>query len=162
MRPILQSNNKKALSNIVAYVLLISITISLSVVVYNWLRFYVGEDEIPVCSDGVNLIIQEYICSAEDKLILTLKNKGRFNVDGFALRVHNRTDPEFGFYMLNETGTTIAPGEEIQITTDISDSGPAGKFETITLIEIQPYQMEKGKISCRSVASQKVEDCTTP
>ena len=47
MRALLRlSEDKSALSNVVAYVLLISITIGLSVLVYNWLRFYVVEDDI--------------------------------------------------------------------------------------------------------------------
>ena len=56
------NKKKKALSNIIAYVLLISISLSLSVIVYNWLKFYVSEDDVETCSDGVNVIIENYEC----------------------------------------------------------------------------------------------------
>ena len=56
------NKNKNGLSNIVAYVLLISITISLSVLVYGWLRFYVSEDVVETCSDNVNVVIRSYEC----------------------------------------------------------------------------------------------------
>ena len=51
--------NKRAVSMIVAYVILITIAIALSILVYNWLRFYVGPGEKVECPEGVSLIIQE-------------------------------------------------------------------------------------------------------
>ena len=54
--------DKRALSNMVAYVLLISLTIALSALVYNWLRFYVSESDINECPEGMNLVIQDYTC----------------------------------------------------------------------------------------------------
>ena len=101
--------DKKGLSEIIAYVLLISITIALSVIVYGWLKFYVSGDEVVSCDEGVNLIIKNFDCYGSDNLTITLENKGRFSVDGFVLRVHNRTDADFGFYILNETDFKILP-----------------------------------------------------
>jgi len=148
--------NKRALSNMVAYVILISITIALSVLVYNWLRFYVSEDDIPACPEGVNVIISDYECFSLDRLEVSIKNKGRFNIDGFALRVHNRTDATIGFYMLNNTGVPLDPGQEVRIVTSINFSMVPLAFEDLTLVEIQPYRMEEGKISCQSVATQQI------
>ena len=74
--------NRRGLSNVVGYVLLISITIALSVLVYAWLRFYVSEEEVKECSDNVNVIIRSYECFLPDetgeggRLSITLKNKG--------------------------------------------------------------------------------------
>ena len=158
----LLGKNKSALSNIVGYVLLISVTLSLSILVYGWLRFYVSESDIETCSDNVNVIIESYECSggAGGSLTVTLKNKGLFTVDGYILRVHNRTDAEFGFYTFNDTGTMIRPGEE---HIDIYNF-PFGDEDitTITLVEVQPFIREDSgsdKISCKSYASQRVE-CT--
>ena len=157
MRFLLRFNNKRALSNVIAYVLLISITLSLSVLVYGWLRFYVSESDVEECSDNVNIIIKSYTCSSgnDGNLTVTLKNKGLFTVDGYVLRVHNREDAEFGFYTFNDTGIEIKPGEEHEDVYLF----PAGdeNLETVTLVEVQPFMMDKGQVSCKSYASQRVE-----
>ena len=155
MKSISLYKDKKALSDVVAYVLLISITIALSVLVYNWLRFYVGEEDVPSCPEGVNIIITDYTCIIDDKLSVTLKNKGRFAVDGFVLRVHNRTDADFGFYILNATGALIKPGEEHSTIVNLSG------VSTVTYLEVQPFIREGNDISCRSIATQKVSSCVT-
>lgn len=157
MRPLLQQN-KKAISAIIAYVLLISITISLSVLVYNWLRFYVGEEEVAQCPDAVNVIISSYNCSLGPGgfLNITLKNKGRFSVDGYTLRVHDSPDAELGFYVFNETGSAFAPGEEVSSFYSFSKTYDGKIFTRLTLVEVQPFLVEESKISCKSYAYQKI------
>ncbi|MBU2576668.1 MAG: hypothetical protein KKF50_03020 [Nanoarchaeota archaeon] len=165
------NKDKKAVSIIVSYVLLITITLSLSVLVYNWLKFYVQPNEIPECSDNVNIIIQDYFCvpSSQDpytgvwthgNLQITLKNKGLFNVSGFNLRVHDREDAEFGFYTLEEGGVMMVPGGDFFQQYNFSDLvvEPLHDLRTITIIEVQPFIEEEGKVICKSYAIQKV-DC---
>ncbi|MFH1451829.1 MAG: hypothetical protein ABIF88_01505 [archaeon] len=148
----------------VAYALLISITISLSIFVYGWLKFYVAETDIGECSDDVNVVIQDYICEpgygTPGTLNLTLKNKGLFNVDGFIVRVHNREGAEFGFYTLDEFGEAIGPGDESNKFYDLSDSvySDFDLVDSLTLIEVQPFLTEDGgEVMCKSVVTQKVE-----
>jgi hypothetical protein len=173
MRPLSRlSRDKSALSNIVAYVLLISITIALSVIVYNWLRFYVESDDIESCSDGVNIIIRSYQCfeGSGGRLHVTLKNKGRFTVDGYVIRVHNRTGADFGFYLFNDTGTEIAPGVEhsdIYFFNDTSfdelndfDLDLGVDLDTVTFLEVQPFMEDNGEIKCQAYASQEI-DCSS-
>ena len=170
-------SEKTALSNIVAYVLLISITIALSVIVYGWLRFYVQPDDIEKCSDNVNIIIRSYQCFEPNatgqggRLIVTLKNKGLFNVDGYELRVHYRKGADFGFYLFNDTGASIAPGEEITDTYlfnttsffDLNEltMGQDDPLKTVSLVEVQPFVVEDGEVRCRSLAFQEVK-CQAP
>lgn len=169
--------NKNGLSNVVGYVLLISITISLSVLVYGWLRFYVSGDDIEECSDNVNIIIRSYQCfnpnatGVGGRLIVTLKNKGLFNVDGYELRVHDRPGADFGFYLFNDTGSPIAPGEERTDTYyfnatsffDLNDlsEGYDDPLKTVSLVEIQPFVEDDGEVRCRSLAFQEVQ-CKDP
>jgi len=82
-------NNKRGLSNLVAYVLLISITISLSVLVYNWLKTYTQKDNVKSCPDNVNVVIGSYDCfnGINGNITINLENKGLFDVDGFIIRV---------------------------------------------------------------------------
>jgi hypothetical protein len=159
------NRDKKAVSIIVSYVLLITITITLSVLVFNWLRFYVDSEEVPVCSDNVNIIIKSYSCFAsvfedgawtDGNLQITLKNKGLFSIGGFHLRVHDREDAEFGFYTLDDVGKALAPGEEtesLEYGFEIIDDYD---LRSITVVEVQPFVVEKGKVVCKSSSVQKV------
>ncbi|MCD4771567.1 hypothetical protein K8R30_04110 [archaeon] len=147
---------KRGLSNLVAYVLLITITISLSVFVYGWLKTYVSGEEVETCPSNVNIIISGYECvsGVSGNLSVKLKNKGLFNVDGYVLRVHDRLDAEFGFFVLDNTGAAIAPGDEINITYNFTDY-PGEPLTDVTFIEVQLFILEDGRVACETHASQK-------
>ena len=71
--------NKKALSEIVGYTILIIIAISLSALVYSFLRLYIPKEQV-TCEEDIKLIIQDSSC-ADKVLNLTLTNKGLFKAD---------------------------------------------------------------------------------
>ncbi|MFH1522084.1 MAG: archaellin/type IV pilin N-terminal domain-containing protein [archaeon] len=157
---------KKALSNVVGYVLLISITISLSVLVYGWLKFYVSEEDIATCPDGISIIIKDYGCipsplgADSGYLSITLKNKGLFKVDGYSLRVHDRPDADFGFYTFNDTGVAIMPGGEdtgtYYFADKLVDDGKA--LKEVTLVEVQPFIIKEDQVvNCGSHITRKIE-----
>lgn len=152
-----QGKHKSALSNLIGYVLLISITISLSVLIYGWLKFYVSEDDIKECPKGVSIIIKDYECFSGNNgnLTVILKNKGLFTVDGYVLRVHNRPGAKFGFYTFDDIGIEIKPGKEYNETYNFSEQ--TDKLDNITLVEIQPFIKEDNQINCKSHISQKIE-----
>lgn len=156
--------NKKGISVIVGYVLLVSMTLALSVLVFNWLKFYVSEDEVESCPDNVNIIIKDYECyrnadlasGGVGNITITLKNKGLFSTDGYSLKIHDREDAEFGLYSLNDTGKKLSPGED---HTDIYYFNEliGHSLTDIKLVEVQPFlKDETGKISCQSQVSQRV------
>ena len=154
---------KRGLSNLVSYVLLISLSLSLSVIVYGWLKFYVERDsaEGEDCPDGVNLIVSGYYCfgGADGNLTVSLKNKGLFEIDGFVLRVHNRTGAEFGFYVVEDEGVGLAPGEDYNWGFNFSDaSGDASGIEDVTVVDVQPFVLSDSNvtINCEAFASQSV------
>ncbi|GEM_PF-553117 len=159
---LLLGKDKNALSNMVGYVLLISITIGLSILVYNWLSFYVGEGGVEECSDGVNVIVSGYECYSTNeigtgRLKVVLKNKGMFTVDGYILRVHDRPGVDFGFYVFDDNGTAIVPGEEYEKTYEFSNYSFDGhNITTVTWVEVQPFVLDGGEVSCKSYASQEV------
>jgi len=163
----LLKQDKKAISNMVAYAILISITISLSIIVYGWLRFYAGAEGLTECPDDVNLVIEGYTCTLgisgnQSTLTVNLKNKGLFTIDGYTLRVHDRPDAEFGIYTLADTEKTISPGEKEVVTSTFNDpNDPTDPDITeISLIEVQPFLMEGEKVVCRSVVVQKDIICS--
>ena len=146
--------NKKGISVIVGYVLLVSMTLGLSVMVFNWLKFYVSEGEVAECPDNVNIVIKDYECHQSvfslgtdpDKIgniTITLKNKGLFSTDGYILKFHDREEAEFGIYSLNDTGKALAPGEE-QKDVYYFDEIVGHEPTTITLIEVQPFLKNEG------------------
>lgn len=147
----------RGLSNLVAYVLLIGITISLSVVVYAWLKFYVTEGDVTECPDNVNLIMSSYNCVAGGSgyLNLTLKNKGLFSVDGYVVSVHNRTGAEFGLYTIETGGEIVGPGGTSVFYYNLADDG----FDDLTLVDIGPYILDEDGdvVNCESYVVQEIK-----
>jgi hypothetical protein len=106
----------------------------------------------------VDVIIEDYACvpGADGFLNISLKNKGRFNVDGYILRVHDSPDAEFGFYILNETGKLLAPGEKDSSTYFFNGSNQGKNYTNMTFVEVQPFLSDGRKISCKSYAYQRI------
>lgn len=89
--------NKKAISIMIGYVLLITSAIVISGIVYQWMKTYVPKDAIN-CPDGVSAYIDEIKCKKigvnDFQLNLTLKNNGRFNIAGYFIRATNSSEQE--------------------------------------------------------------------
>jgi hypothetical protein len=166
--------NRKALSEILAYVILITMALALSVVVYSWLKCYIpgscGETARE-CPEGVNVVIKEYSCS-DGNLNITLENKGVFSADGVVMRVNDLRDPlaetRIGVYTLgSSTGKFLnkfSPGASFNYTfnifNDIYDGGSHPPVTTITFLEVQPFVNasigSKDIIFCKKISSQKI------
>jgi len=122
--------NKKGVSVIVGYVLLVMIGISMSVLVYQWLKFQVEPGDEIKCPDEVSLIIEEieYNCLQEGyDLIIDVKNKGFFTFNGYIIRVNDDPGAEIGIYVLDEKLDKkirflgVVPNEELPKLYRISD-----------------------------------------
>ena len=85
MRPLLQQN-KKAISEIVSYVLLIVIAVSVSTLVFTFLKSYIPKGEKPECPEGISISIKNYTCQ-NTQLGLSFYNTGRFTIDAVYVRV---------------------------------------------------------------------------
>tara|TARA_Y100000310_G_C20368684_1_gene662475 strand:- start:242 stop:751 length:510 start_codon:yes stop_codon:yes gene_type:complete len=161
---LLNRKNKKGVSLLISYVLLITIAVALSVLVYNWLRFYVQDAEVEKCKEGISIVIQDYECLLSDpglgegSLNITVKNKGRFNIDGFLLKVNDRVDAKIGLYNFTNEGAALVPAEVVSLKygfsgVDMNDS----ELTQITMIEVQPFVLEgSDKTYCEKVSSQSV------
>lgn len=146
--------DKKGVSEVVGYVLLISITLALSVMVYSWLTFYVSPHNVKECPDTVSLVVSNYNCSASG-LNLTLKNNGLFDVKGYVVRVNNRSESDSGFYVLNKTGSPLAPGKRVNVNYSLKDVDNL-ILTNVNLVEVQPFVEDGGTVYCKSFATQKV------
>lgn len=102
----IHKKNKKAVSEMVSYVLLVVIAIALSVLVYAFLKNYIPRQNL-TCPDEIGLSIRDYNCSINSNsnsvvLTLNLENKGRFNVSQVYVRVGLKN---------RQTRTQINPGK---------------------------------------------------
>jgi hypothetical protein len=157
--------NKKGVSAVVGYVLLIIIAISLSIPVYYWMQKQLP-GEPPECPDGAALSVKNYYCDG-DFINFTLKNNGLFSVDGFILKIANTSgglavytlkigdNPENLFKDESNNIRALKPGNETK----------EGKFSytyynQITKFEIEPFIWEDDIVLCDSaLLSQEVDDC---
>lgn len=78
-------NNKKAISEVVSYVLLVIIAVGVAALVYNYVQSYVPK-ESNHCEESINVMVKDYTCEG-GRLSLVLTNKGLFKVDAAAIRV---------------------------------------------------------------------------
>jgi len=91
--------NKKGMSVIIGYVLLITFGLVLSVIVFNYLKTYVPKDS-GSCPDGVSIFLESYSCS-NGVLNITLKNNGRFNYPAYSIHVSNNPNQTIAFLDLS-------------------------------------------------------------
>lgn len=86
--------DKKGLSLVIGYILLIAISVVMSIVVYRWLRTYVPTESLE-CDEGTSIFISEinYDC-AGNNLYITVKNNGKFSVNGYFIHASNKEGEE--------------------------------------------------------------------
>ncbi len=144
--------NKKAISIMIGYVLLISFAIFMSIGVYTWMKTYVPKD-IPNCPDSVSIFLEDFNCSGGD-LTIDLKNNGRFAIGGYNIYASNKTNYTLSTINLakrltaggdNRTNSVIfADGQNLFSTGDSKRSifNITG-FGTLTSIEITPIRFEE-------------------
>ena len=95
--------DKKAVSVLIGYVLLVVFAVILAAIVYQWLRTYVPTEGLN-CPDGTSIFISE-TSYCDNQLNLTLKNNGRFDVSGYFLHASNSSGEDIGTIVrVGETG----------------------------------------------------------
>jgi len=166
----LLNQNKKAMSIMIGYILLVSIILIMSTFIYTWLKSYVPQEEI-ACPDGVSVFIKESRCYNDDglKLNLTLKNNGRFNIDGFF--VHATTSPNqelaikdlSGFIFegnIEELGNSVRIKGDKSLESGKEISAVFNLDEQIYSIEITPsrFQIQNNKNKFVSCVNAKIKE----
>jgi len=155
--------NKKAVTEMVAYVLLVMIALILSIMVYAFLKLYVLKPSAE-CKEGISIAIDDYICNAESKEInITFKNTGRWDIDGFVIRASNMTEGK-AVYPLISPGISLGEkvylnnklgiGQKLNLIFQYSELG------NITKITIQPFMSNKTLVLCQdAIITQEIENC---
>lgn len=147
--------NKRGVSIMVGYVLLITFAVIMGSVIYTWMKSYVPT-EPTVCPDGVSVYITEIGCSP-GHMGFYLKNNGRFSVDGYFIRVSTDADQEVAttsiFSKISESTGRGQQGyvrfwDEIGKTYDTLNPGERipqsynGLTNDIYLVELVPVRFQ--------------------
>jgi len=151
--------NKKAVSELVTYVLLISLAVAMAGATYGWLKFYVQKPFPEQSCPDVSLIIMDYKCS-NAMLNLTVQNRGRFDVDGYIIKINNGSD-EYPLrdrrYPLSYVPFRMGPGNS---TVGEFNFSVFRKIDSIELEAVRGFDRYGHPILCEnSVVRQKIQNC---
>ena len=160
--------NKKAVSIMIGYVLLITGVIIIGGLVYAWLSSYVPRP-MPECPDGVSLFIEEVNCNQDGnnyEINLSIKNNGRFDVDGYYIKASE----EEGEIATIDISENIYSGGNAQagiiLFSEVLEPGenaPLAKYNELSklyLIEIIPirYETIEGKNTLMICGDAKIRE----
>ena len=142
--------NLKGISVLISYVLLVVLSIAMAAIVYTVIRYKSTLPEEIKCPEGTSIYLYNYSCDAGlNKLNLTIKNNGFFNISGVSVRVFNSTgicnQTRYGF------SPPMSPNEIEEI--NIICSNP-------TKVSILPFRGEIGReIYCSNALIEQQISC---
>ena len=153
------TNNKRGLSLMISYVLLIVITIAIGVTVYAYLKLYLPSAKTE-CPADMSLGIEDISCSStSNRLTFTIINQGLFNVGGAFVRfgeegrtVRNQLNPN------KETfASALSPGNRKPFAFNITRlSSPTNNY----ILEVQPAIIKDRKlVPCSNVIITQEVSC---
>jgi flagellin-like protein len=172
----LNLKNKKAISNLVGYVLLMVFVIVLAGIVYNWMKTYVPKDKLE-CPDEVSILVNDYNCTTSE-LTLVLKNNGRFNIGGYFIYATNSPEAQLatidlshsitsgetpmnpnGIKFLGE-GNSFLPNYEETHKFDVSSISPRIYSIEIVPMRWQEQARKQRLVTCTNAKMRKSIDCS--
>ena len=157
--------DKRAISEMISYILLISLAIAMSGIVYGWLQFYVQKPFAEESCPDISLIITDYSCQ-NGIFNLTVQNKGRFYVDGYILKINNGTR-DYSIYEIHSIINSIPMRNYVKAEMNPGDPN-TGQFNFTNYKKINAVEIEairgfdkSGKpILCEnSVFRQGISNC---
>ncbi len=167
---------KKGVSIMIGYVLLVTFAVIMGIFVYQWIKTYIPTEKLE-CADGVSIFIKDvnFNCS-NSQLDLTLKNNGLFNLAGYFIHATNDSNQTLATIDLsnytnlgeNKGGTVLfsqrgqnsfGPNGETTNVFNLSDSG-IGQIYSIEIIPVK-FQEVKNKMRFVSCGSSRVKGMIT-
>ncbi len=171
--------NKRGVSEIIGYILLIAIVVVISIFVYGWLKTFVPQQSL-TCPDGTSVSISNlvYNCTL-NTLNFSLDNDGTFSISGYFVHASNDTTQQIPaidltpYYMGpsgNKASNSIVfsyynildPGKEESLNVNgynLSLYLPTIATGTINKIEIIPirYVNYNGKSRTATCSNAKID-----
>jgi len=165
---VLHLKDRKAVSVIIGYVLLISLAVVMGGILYTWMRSYVPTEKLD-CPEGTSISVYNYSYNCSTSVIdLTIKNNGRFDIGGYFIKASNSSNQSVatvdlskylrsgGLILSNsiklgrgiESDNSFIPNSETTNSFNISGSG-AG---TVYKIELIPFRWQKENNKLRLVS----------
>lgn len=157
--------NKKGVSAIIGYVLLIVFAVSMSGVVYSWLRRSIPKQQ-EACPDGVSIEVSGVDHDSGNKEIsFTLLNRGLFSINGVTVRIKeneracmveevctNEACSGSNVVFQSENGLTPSSTMNITATYTATCTSP-------TELELVPMKfLESGQVLCEnSIIRERVQ-----
>ena len=157
--------NRKGVSEMISYVLLIVIAVAISILVYAFVSSYVLK--VPEsCPDDTSLAIQSYNCYSSGSMKVmnvTIVNQGFHNVDGFMMYISNEVGKPADI-ALDEVGSS---GEEGMIFFEpVLNASQTRNFlfdytssNSVKKVEIKPFRAGKTLVICKTILSQDITGC---
>jgi len=157
---LLQINrNKKGISLVISYILLIAISIVMSIIVYQWLKTYVPSETLE-CDEGTSIFVRDiiYDCTS-DTLDISVQNNGKFSVNGYYIRV---SDSEEGLATIDISSKITDGGEEYGSTQSIMFGGDENELvpqeHTTSFFDVSDYEDSLVKIEIIPTRVQTIDN----
>lgn len=167
---------KRGVSNVIEYVLVITVVLIIAALVYFWLKARVPTPGLK-CPDETSLLIKSYQCNS-DQLILDLKNDGNFKIEGYFIYAANSSNQEVATMDLSnytDINSRILPmGVKLGVDNSKNSFGISEVEEdTFDLTELEPiysleiiplrWQKEGNKnflVTCTNAKTKKILNCS--
>lgn len=164
--------NKRGISVMVGYVLLVTAAIVMGTIAYQWIRTYIPSEGL-ACPEDVSIFIKEYECGL-NQFNITLKNNGKFSIAGYFIHVTNETEQEIATIDISQyidkekggKGGVSAGGAVIFVATSTNSMKPNEEKKSvfgltdadvditnkIELVQITPVRYHKVENKLRFVS----------
>ncbi|MFH1607853.1 MAG: hypothetical protein ABIA78_01845 [archaeon] len=162
--------NKKAVSIMIGYVLLVTFAVIIGAIVYQWVKTYVPRDSLE-CPDETSLFIKDYTynCST-NQLSLTFRNNGRFDIRGYFIHGTTSQEQELATQDLSQSHDKYTVGNSV-IFNGIGDNpfksnseeahnfnlSAVGQIYSVEIIPIR-WQTQDNKKITLSCGISKIKD----
>ena len=160
--------DKKGVSVMIGYVLLIVGAIIMGGLVYSWLKSYVPQETIE-CPDGVSIFIEDISCQG-GILKIMLTNNGGFNIDAFGIKSGSPTaeiatrdisaltpNGQAGVVLFSGGRNKLAPGESTEYL-EFELEHETGLVE-ITPVRFEVVRGQNKLVSCGKAKIKETVDC---
>jgi hypothetical protein len=154
--------NKKGVSLMISYVLLIVIAIVMSVIVFSYLKNVANVKPVIECKEGTSILIENYKCDIfannTGRIELTIKNSGLFSIDGLisSFGIQDGREPTIKLVSFDrginvrgehEFENPLNPEKTIIITFSSNERKSDGSISpfhsNLKTVKIQPFIIDK-------------------
>lgn len=180
----LQQMNKKGVSIMVGYVLLIVLAVVIATITYQGLKTYLPQEKVE-CPDDVSIFIKESLCEVDEitgnrNLSITLQNKGLFDIAGYFISAtkgeediatfnlvpkfnenHEGSDGEkFGDAIVITIGLNkFSTGSEARGMFDLLSTDPPTTSITVTPVRYQEENRKLRFVTCGKLSINEKINC---